>query len=1088
MGSASLNLGSFGQIYDTSGSVGEAGQVLMNNSTQYPVWSDPPSGSGSAAQGPTGSIQLSDGVGGFTGSTGFYFDASASYVIYGGPNNNYIQFDTGDGTMAISPGGITGALTLASNNQVLSLNAGTTLQVSTAGSYGAAGQYLGSDSNNNVVWSKPPSVLYGIDGPIEGTGVTGDSHINTSTGDVYLKVNPAWTEQIGSGEKFWTSVASDSTGGKLIAGVAGEYVYLSKNAGVSWTPLSSLGSKYWSSVSSSPDGSILAAAAITTEYIYVSTDSGASWNPTSMTGDWSGCAISKDGLNLIACSTNDYVYTGTKVGNTYDLVAEAGLTFTREWTGVALNQSGTLSVACATDDYVYIKSAGIWTAQDIGGNTKDWTSVASNIDGTILVACANGDYVYVSIDSGASWVQQTDLETGEWTSVSSNNSGSLLLACSSKGGYVFEGRRTIDGGYAWTSELSFGSWNSVASNSIGNQLVAVANGKHIHTYAEGWAYKINIPTASAGATGATGDAGPTGATGDVGPTGATGATGAVEFTGPTGAVLYYDGTAVTGNLNLRWDNNSTGGIGYVLVGGPNENYINMDNGFGTMNINASSSGATGHVTISSAKGDIVLNAASGRLIVELGSTGMRGTEGQYLGSDGNLGTVWRSLPPIPEFKMSFGNVLLVDQIKGNDGSGLAGGPPYMTVDAAARDSVSGDLIWVMPGTYNLTQGLMLNEGVSIRGASTQTTTIQMQGVTGDTTLLTLVGYNRVEDVTLRLQSTEHHTLKGIYLAGQSSVTSKLRTCVLTVDNRTAGSAGSSEVYGVEAGGTGTLGPANFSFNSLKGSTINVYSDGGGKKRGILVSNSNVMSTRDLNVYVAQPTTPTVASGSYIGVETNDTSGLTLGSIQMRATTIGTVKKGGSDTYTVSDILQTTPSTVADPTYLASPGIQIGPGVDLVTKSAGGKPFTTYIYPTTIYYGVKGTLSKGPATGGYLWPGTISVIDTGGGAAQKYPDPDTNAAYYRIQQPAILSGINIACTTGPANPNETYIQIYYTPKTTGIRTELPGYRFVLTDSTTELSYYNTTKDFNAGDKISVGVTFSGTTNNTTHDLTIQLDMF
>ena len=398
----------------------------------------------------------------------------------------------------------------------------------------------------------------------------------------------------------------------------------------------------------------------------------------------------------------------------------------------------------------------------------------------------------------------------------------------------------------------------------------------------------------------------------------------------------------------------------------------------------------------------------------------------------------------------------------------------------------------MPGTYNLTQGLTLIDGVSIRGLSTQATTIQMEGVTGDKTLLTLLGNNRVEDLTLRLQSNQHHTLKGIYLANQSSVTSKLRTCVLTVDNRTAGYTSQSEVYGVEAGGTGTLGPASFSFNSLKGSTINVYSDGGGRKRGILVSNRNVMSTRDLNIYVAQPTNPGVtgtseSTGSYVGVETNDTSGLTLGSIQLRSTTIGTVKPLSYNSYTGSDIFQVTPSIIADPTYLASPGIQLGPGVDLVTKSAGTKPFSTYTYPTTIYYGVRGLLTDGPASGGYLWPGTMSATNS----TPKYPDTDTIAAYYRLQQPAILSGINIACTTGPVNTGaETTIQLYRTP-VGGSRTAIPEYRFGLTGGSTGQGYYNSSVDFNVGDKISVGVTFSssgGGGQNLTHDLTIQLDMF
>lgn len=65
----------------------------------------------------------------------------------------------------------------------------------------------------------------------------------------------------------------------------------------------------------------------------------------------------------------------------------------------------------------------------------------------------------------------------------------------------------------------------------------------------------------------------------------------------------------------------------------------------------------------------------------------------------------------------------------------------------------------------------------------------------------------------------------------------------------------------------------------------------------------------------------------------------------------------TDAYTASDILQTTPYTISDPTYLASTGIQIGPGTDLVTKSAGEKGFSTYIYPTVIYYGLKGDTNE-----------------------------------------------------------------------------------------------------------------------------------
>ena len=44
-------------------------------------------------------------------------------------------------------------------------------------------------------------------------------------------------------------------------------------------------------------------------------------------------------------------------------------------------------------------------------------------------------------------------------------------------------------------------------------------------------------------------------------------------------------------------------------------------------------------------------------------------------------------------------------------------------------------MWILPGTYNLTSGLVLTSGISIRGLSLQTVVIQMLNVTANTTLL-----------------------------------------------------------------------------------------------------------------------------------------------------------------------------------------------------------------------------------------------------------------------------------------------------------------------------------------------------------------
>ena len=354
----------------------------------------------------------------------------------------------------------------------------------------------------------------------------------------------------------------------------------------------------------------------------------------------------------------------------------------------------------------------------------------------------------------------------------------------------------------------------------------------------------------------------------------------------------------------------------------------------------------------------------------------------------------------------------------------------------------------------------------------------MLGVTANTTLVTMGENTRVEDLTLKLTSTGHYTLKGIVFGGTTSVTGKLRTCVLTVDNSTADVSGTSIVTGVESSGTGTLGSGSFSFNSVKGSTINVYSNGGGAKRGILVNASNIMSTRDMNIYVAQPAN-TASTGSYVGVETADAAN--TGSIQLRATTIGTVRPTGGQSYTASDILQTNPTTITDPTYLASPGIQIGPGTDLVTKTAGGKGFSLWVYPTTLYYGLRGDLKNG-TSGGYMWPGTMIAASGGNG----FPDTGTPAAYFRIQQPALIAGLSCGLSGAPGTGHTLTVLVRHTPYGGSIADTA----FTVTFGAADLvkNFYDASLSVNTGDRIHVQVTYTGGNGNTAHDLTVQIDTF
>jgi hypothetical protein len=229
--------------------------------------------------------------------------------------------------------------------------------------------------------------------------------------------------------------------------------------------------------------------------------------------------------------------------------------------------------------------------------------------------------------------------------------------------------------------------------------------------------------------------------------------------------------------------------------------------------------------------------------------------------------------------------------------------------------------------------------------------------------------------------------------------------------------------------------------------------------------------------VAQPTT-TSSTGSYVGVETADSNN--TGSIQLRSTTVGVVIPTAGQTYTASDILQTNPTTITNPTYLASAGIQIGPGTDLITKSAGEKGFSTFLYPTVIYYGLKGNIRSGQS-GAYLWPGTQAVN------AGVFPDPGTPPAYYRIQQPCLLSGIAAGLAGAAGSNNSVTLLVKYTPMASGTLTDTV-FTVTFGESNLNETFYNASVRLNTGDRLHVYITYTGNNGNNAHDLTVQLDTF
>lgn len=442
-----------------------------------------------------------------------------------------------------------------------------------------------------------------------------------------------------------------------------------------------------------------------------------------------------------------------------------------------------------------------------------------------------------------------------------------------------------------------------------------------------------------------------------------------------------------------------------------------------------------------------------------------GAAGQVLVSAGN------SAPPLwqtPVFSSKLGNVAVVDAVNGNDGTGAVNGFPFLTVEAGlAAITTAGTpaTLWIMPGTYTLasaTTGLTMPAGCAMRGHNAQTTKIVMNASDpGNTvTMLTMAANSRVEDLNLQLNSSNATTnLVGVVLPGTSSTTSKLRTAVLTVDNSGLAVGTTTTVTGILANGASALSPGNFSFNYTRGVTVNVFSNGGGNKRGILVSTATEVTFRDTNIYVRAPT-DTASTGSYVGVETTDANA----SAQFRTSSISGPSTAGS--YTGSDILQTLPSTGTNTT-----GVQLGPGCDLINKTAGSKPFTTYVTPITVNYGLKS--NSVPNSAHYLWPGVQTAADN-------------TEVFYRFQQKSIVQGLFVNMRNAPGAGKSVIVTV--NKSTTGISGSGVATTMTTTISGTSLSgtSYTTSVDFGQFEYLSVEI--SGTGGNSAQDVTIQLDLF
>jgi hypothetical protein len=289
-----------------------------------------------------------------------------------------------------------------------------------------------------------------------------------------------------------------------------------------------------------------------------------------------------------------------------------------------------------------------------------------------------------------------------------------------------------------------------------------------------------------------------------------------------------------------------------------------------------------------------------------------------------------------------GNVLRVDSVYGNDTLAPANlySYPFKTINGAISNISATQTIHILPGTYNET--IVIPTGIAVRGENTQTVTIQSANSTSNTTLITMGRNCRLEDVTMTIYSSNAVNLIGINYPSGTSLTSKLRTTVLNVSSTNTGS---QSTIGIYSGGTSALGYTTS--HAIRGTTVNVASQGTGLTRALYVTDSNRFTARDTNF--------SAEGVSSIAVETINISSI----VEIKTSSCH------GDQYDINRKAGT---------------IQLS-STDLINATANGNSFSVNTEPSPIFFGVTGDIKNGTK---YLMPGTLLYNDLPGSFGLPFP--------------------------------------------------------------------------------------------------------
>jgi hypothetical protein len=419
------------------------------------------------------------------------------------------------------------------------------------------------------------------------------------------------------------------------------------------------------------------------------------------------------------------------------------------------------------------------------------------------------------------------------------------------------------------------------------------------------------------------------------------------------ATTLYD--VITHLADMRWITDNAGPMG--LIGGPHNQYgSNLSGGYiSSFSLFSTVAGLGSSGYVSSLGGEV--EEAFVSTTIGLGSSG-------YVSTASLTSTVY-GIENV--YIGALGNTLRVDAVNGNDYLASAASPysvlPFKTIRAALARALPGQTVWVLPGVYEepiegtFVTPILIPDGVSIRGVSSESCIISqgsVEGITVDATMVIMGIDTRLEDITISIKAKSSGIqLIGVDFPSDTAQTSKLR-CV-DINILQEGATVNNEIFGIRSAGTSSTEYSNQTAVRETSITINgPLMQANNTVRGILVEGSNRISVRDSTILI------TCGAASGIGIETNHANAI----IDVATTTINA---------STSDIKQTAGNIIL--TY-----------TNLFNSTSGGNSFTVASQAAYTNFCIIGNLGTNQTYN--LAPGNLPI---GGMPATAIQTPLTQAS-------------------------------------------------------------------------------------------------